>query len=186
MKTKYFCKSILCLRYQCRFSDFPVQLSALAAITDMTALDSNELFGQAMSSRDLLMCESEIPLTVCMALSGKAWLAFLCPHPSQFLHAKLSSYMEGTGKRWDFPPKGATFFENDLNSQGYMLACKQSENELLCVSFWKPFVTQTGVQCPNERWGIFSHNLLCASSAVVLMGGSWTEKRKTAFSFLEL
>ena len=71
--------------------------------------DSTELFGQAMPSRDSLMRKSEIPLTVCMALSGKAWLAFLCPHPSQFSHAKLISCMEGTGKRMRLPPKRSDF-----------------------------------------------------------------------------
>lgn len=156
--------------------------SALATITDMIALSS---LGR--------LCQAEI--SSCVSLKYHSWCVWhslekpgwhLCVlNPSQFSHAKLSSYVEGTGKRMRLPPKRSDILWkwSELTSLHVNL---QTENELFCVSFWTPFAIQTGVQCPNERWGIFLHNLLCASSAVVLMGGGWTGKRKTAFSFLEL
>lgn len=76
-RTKYFCGAIICLWYRWGLPDF--SFSAVS-ISGNHRNDSTGWLDRVHHA-EISSCESEIPLTVYMAPSGKAWLALFCPQP---------------------------------------------------------------------------------------------------------
>lgn len=106
MKTKHFCRSILCLWYRWGLPDFSVQLSALVAITETIAVADWTAFAMQR-----FPCVSLKYLSQCIwhPLEKPGWHFFVL-RQANFQMPKLSRHTEGPGRRMRLLQKRSDFF----------------------------------------------------------------------------